>query len=398
MALKIEMKKEEVLSSNTETVRLTQTLIECPSITPNDAGCQDLIAKRLKQIGFTVHDLPFENVSNLWATYGQQSPVFVFAGHSDVVPPGPLEDWLSPPFTPTLKEDFLYGRGTADMKGSLAAMITAMERFLSRNPNFPSSLGLLITSDEEGPAHHGTKRVIEYLKSKNIAFDYCLVGEPSSQTTLGDTIKIGRRGSLSGRLTIRGIQGHIAYPDKALNPIHLAMNSLSALTNRRWDTGNEHFPPTTFQISNIHSGTGAGNVIPGSLECLFNFRFSNEQNPEALQNAVSEILSAQGLQYDLKWELSGQPFLNSQGQLLAACQRAIQTLFKFTPTLSTSGGTSDARFIAPYCKEVLELGPSNATIHQVNERIAIKELNELSYLYEEILTDLFYSRLNAGVS
>jgi succinyl-diaminopimelate desuccinylase len=375
-------------ASETKTIELAKALVARPSITPKDEGCQVLIAERLKKIGFKIHHLPFENVDNLFAIRGDNPPTFAFAGHTDVVPTGPLDKWDSPPFSPTIKNGLLYGRGAADMKGSVAAMVVAFENFLEKHPNHPGSLAIILTSDEEGPAHHGTKRVMEYLKEQGILINYCIVGEPSSLKQLGDNIKIGRRGSMSGKLTILGIQGHIAYPHKAINPIHLAMKPLLELVSTTWDQGNQFFPPTSFQISNISAGTGAGNVIPGHLECDFNLRFSTEQNTEKLQAKILSILNAQDIKYEIEWKISGQPFLAQQGKLLSSTIAVIDKLLKLTPSLTTDGGTSDARFIAPAGGEVIELGPCNSTIHQINECVSLDDLNQLTTVYEAILEKL----------
>lgn len=374
--------------SSSKIIELAKALIERPSITPKDEGCQSLIAERLKKIGFQIHSLPFDNVENLFAIRGETGPIFAFAGHTDVVPTGPLQNWKIPPFNPSIESGFLYGRGAADMKGSIAAIIVAFENFIEKHPHFPGRLAIILTSDEEGPAHNGTKKVMEYLKDKGIFLDYCIVGEPSSQIKLGDNIKIGRRGSMTGHLKIHGSQGHVAYPHKAKNAIHLAMQPLLGLINKIWDNGNEYFPPTTFQISNITAGTGAGNVIPGHLECQFNFRFSNEQTAEDLQKEVQAHLDAHDLNYDIHWEISGQPFLTPKGKLLKASIAIIEELQKIKPALTTDGGTSDARFIAPAGGEVIELGPCNTTIHQVNESVSVDDLNQLSKIYQKILETL----------
>lgn len=374
-----------------KTLSLTKALIERPSITPSDEGCQTLIAERLKKMGFKIYPLPFENVENLFAIRGDSAPIFAFAGHTDVVPTGPIQKWKSPPFTPHIENGFLFGRGAADMKGSVAAFVVAFENFLEKYPNHAGSLAIILTSDEEGPAHHGTQKVMEHLKKQGIFLDYCIVGEPSAEKKLGDTLKIGRRGSMSGKLKVHGIQGHIAYPHKALNPIHLTMKPLLALVQKIWDEGNAFFPPTSFQISNLSAGTGAGNVIPGHLECDFNFRFSNDQTAENLQMIVHGILDEHELNYDIHWEVSGQPFLAPRGALLSATIEAIEETQKIRPNLKTDGGTSDARFIAPMGGEVIELGPCNASIHQINECVGLNELDELTLLYEKILEKLLIS-------
>lgn len=379
-----------ILNNDTSspTLKLTQELIGCASVTPLDAGCQDILIKRLNDLGFKIIPLNSGEVKNFWAIRGNAGPIFAFAGHTDVVPAGHLELWNTPPFIATIDNGFLYGRGAVDMKGGIAAMVTACERFITAYPNHFGSIAFIMTSDEEGPAIEGTQTVVNYLKEQNIHIDYCIVGEPSSRHTVGDTLKVGRRGSLSGTLHIQGVQGHIAYPDKAKNPIHLALKPLNALISESWDTGNEYFPPTSFQISNIKSGTGAGNVIPSLLECRFNFRFSTENTADTLKTKVHQILDSYALPYTIDWEHSGQPFLTSQGKLLNTCLNTIQKHLKINAQLSTDGGTSDGRFIAPLGVEVVELGPCNATIHSVNECINIQELEQLSDLYESIIQKL----------
>ncbi len=373
----------------TPTLDLARALIARPSVTPEDAGCQALIAERLEPLGFRIHDLRFGEVTNLWARRGTERPLFVFAGHTDVVPPGPEEAWTSPPFEPTIRDGVLYGRGAADMKGSLAAMVTALERLLERRPDLPGSIALLLTSDEEGPAVDGTVRVVEWLTEQGERIDWCLVGEPSSHARLGDRIRIGRRGSLSGNLRVLGRQGHVAYPDLAENPIHRALPALNELVSVTWDTGNAHFPPTSFQISNLQAGTGATNVIPGHCDVAFNFRFGTESSPESLQARVTSILDRHGLRYRIDWTLSGMPFLTStRGPLVRTVQAAIRELTGIETELSTGGGTSDGRFIAPMGAEVIELGPVNATIHQIDECVRIDELERLSALYERIVEKL----------
>lgn len=372
------------------TLKLTQELIQCPSITPHDAGCQDILIARLETLGFTIERLRFGDVDNFWARRGTAKPLFVFLGHSDVVPTGPETAWDSPPFVPTLREGYLYGRGAADMKGNIAAMLTAMERFIAEHPNHPGSLGFLITSDEEGPSIDGTAKVIEHLEARHEKIDWCLVGEPSSDQALGDIIKNGRRGSLHGKLTVHGIQGHIAYPHLAKNPIHDASPAFAALAREIWDNGNEYFPPTTFQISNIHSGTGAANVIPGELNALFNFRYSSAITPKELQQRVEKILNEHQLRYDLAWTNSASPFFTAaDGKLIQACRDAIHTIVGVKTTLSTTGGTSDGRFIAPTGSEVIEMGVCNHTIHKINERVNIEELEMLSRVYQQLLENLF---------
>lgn len=377
-----------LLNNQSATIELTRDLIRCKSISPNDAGCQAILTRRLANMGFSIEEMPFEDVSNFWATRGEGAPLFVFAGHTDVVPAGSLELWQSDPFQPVIRDGFLYGRGAADMKGSLAAMITALERFLDQTPNPKGTLGMLITSDEEADAINGTIRVIESLATRGTCIDMCIVGEPSSDQQVGDVIRVGRRGSLGGRLIVKGIQGHVAYSEKADNPIHKILDLLSDLTLTEWDQGNSQFPPTGFQISNIHAGTGATNVIPGEVEVLFNFRFSTETDVESLQRRVNEIIARHELDYLLDWNLSGNPFLTTTGKLIPATSRAIRTVMNLDAELSTSGGTSDGRFIAPTGTEVVELGPCNSTIHQVNESVAIKALDQLADIYFEILKQL----------
>ena len=368
-----------------KTLELAQQLIARPSLTPKDEGCQTLMIARLERIGFEVHRLRFGDVDNFWARRGSAAPLIAFAGHTDVVPTGPLSDWHSHPFQPEIRDGLLYGRGAADMKGSLAAFITAIEDFVARHPNHTGSIGLLITADEEGPSINGTVKVIEWLNARHEKIDYCIVGEPSCVEALGDTIKNGRRGSLNGRLTLHGIQGHIAYPHLASNPIHLFAATLQTLTTLQWDQGNDYFPPTGFQFSNIHAGTGAENVIPGHLEAVFNFRFSTEVTDHQLREKVESVLRENNLRYDLAWSLSGQPFLTPVGQLVDAVRTAIRTELGRETTLSTGGGTSDGRFIAPTGAQVVELGPLNATIHQVNECVAVADLGRLSRVYGRTL-------------
>jgi succinyl-diaminopimelate desuccinylase len=376
------------MTQMTDTLTLARQLIQQPSVTPEDHGCQEIIMQHLAPLGYQAEVMVFEDVTNLWARKGSSGPVLAFAGHTDVVPTGPLADWHYPPFDATIEGDNLHGRGTADMKGSLAAFITACERFNDKHPDHKGSIAFLITSDEEGPATNGTVKVIETLEARNEKIDWCLVGEPSSTHTLGDVIKNGRRGSLNAKLIVRGKQGHVAYPHLADNPIHLASKALNELCLQEWDSGNEFFPATSFQITNISSGTGATNVIPGALETLFNFRFSTEVTAEQLKERVHSILDAHKLSYDIEWNLSGEPFLTAAGPLVEAAVKAIKTTKNIDTELSTSGGTSDGRFIAPTGAQVLELGPLNATIHQVNEHVSISDLNDLSTIYELILTDL----------
>ena len=370
-----------------KTIELAELLLSKPSLTPLDEGCQALMSARLSDVDFQVQSLKFGEVENFWASRGDTSPVFVFAGHTDVVPVG--LDWQTDPFKPEIIDGMLYARGAADMKGSLAAMVVATERFVTDFPNHQGTIGFLITSDEEGPAVDGTVKVCEYLKNKNQAVDYCLVGEPSSTNQLGDVIKNGRRGSLNGRLTIIGKQGHIAYPHLADNPIHLAIPALDTLCNELWDKGNEYFPATSFQISNIHAGTGVTNVIPGETEVVFNFRYSTESTHEGLQQRVLDILDKHNLDYKINWEHSGYPFLTPKGDLVSSCVDAIKSVKGIDAELSTSGGTSDGRFIAPMLDaEVVELGPLNATIHQVDECVSVQDLDDLTDIYYQILKNI----------
>ena len=371
-----------------DTLALTKELIARRSVTPEDAGCQTILAQRLQALDFRIEHLRFGEVDNLWARRGNTDPLFVFAGHTDVVPSGPETDWRHPPFTPTEDNGLLYGRGAADMKGSLAAMITATERFLDQHPDHHGSIAYLITSDEEGVAIDGTVKVVEWLQARNEKIDWCLVGEPTSSDKIGDVIKNGRRGSLGGVLTIRGVQGHVAYPHLAKNPVHLFSPALAELVAMKWDHGNEHFPPTTFQISNVQAGTGATNVIPGELQVVFNFRFSTEVTDAELRTRVETILNRHGLDYHIDWQLSGQPFLTPEGELVDASRQAIKSVCGYAAELSTSGGTSDGRFIAPTGAQVVELGPSNATIHKVDEHVTITELDILSNVYQQILGNL----------
>ncbi len=371
-----------------ETLKLARDLIARRSVTPDDAGCQQLMAERLSAIGFNVEDMPFEEVTNFWARRGNDGPLLVFAGHTDVVPTGPLDEWDSAPFEPSERDGYLYGRGAADMKGSLAAMVTACESFITAHPDHKGSIGFLITSDEEGPSINGTVKVVETLEARNEKMKWCLVGEPSSNRQLGDVVKNGRRGSLSGKLTVHGTQGHVAYPHLADNPVHRAGPAITELCAIEWDQGNEFFPPTTFQISNIHAGTGATNVIPGHCEIQFNFRYSTETSEPVLRERVHGILDRHGFNYDLEWTHSGAPFLTPKGELVAAAQEAIREMAGIETELSTSGGTSDGRFIAPTGAQVLELGPRNATIHKVNECVSIADLDQLSAIYERILEKL----------
>lgn len=372
----------------TQTLDLTKQLIACRSVTPDDAGCQSLIAEHLAKLGFNIERLTYGDVSNLWARRGNAAPVLVFAGHTDVVPSGPLEQWHSDPFLPEERNGKLYGRGAADMKGSLAAMVTAVSGFLDIHPNHKGSIGFLITSDEEGPAINGTAKVLEHLKNRGESIDWCIVGEPSSQQRVGDVIKNGRRGSLSGTLTVHGRQGHVAYPHLADNPVHRVSAALAELCATTWDAGNAFFPPTTFQISNIHAGTGATNVIPGEAQILFNFRYSTETDDQQLRSRVEALLDRHGLDYSLEWNLSGKPFLTERGELISATEQAIKDITGYETELSTAGGTSDGRFIAPFGAQVVELGPVNASIHQIDEHVDIADLEALSKIYERILVKL----------
>ena len=371
------------------TIELTIDLVSRPSITPSDSGCQALIAERLQAIGFTFEHLPFGKVNNLWGRHGQASPLLVFAGHTDVVTTGTLDNWQFPPFKPTIHEGFLYGRGSADMKGSLAAFVTACERFVTEHPQHKGSIALLLTSDEEGLAIDGTVKVIKYLQSKGVVIDWCIVGEPSSRERLGDVMKNGRRGSLNGFLTIHGIQGHVAYPHLADNPIHSFAPILQILCTTQWDQGNDFFPPTSLQISNIHAGTGADNVIPEDLKVCFNFRYSTEVTHSQLQERVAALLDEQGLKYSLEWKHSGAPFITEAPcTLTETVSDVISKVCGYKPELSTDGGTSDGRFIAPTGAQVVEIGPNNATIHKINECVKVEELETLSNIYEKILTKL----------
>lgn len=371
---------------HSETLSLAISLLEIPSVTPFDQGAQKLIAQRLAKIGFDIQHFPFNQVSNLWAKRGQAKPCFCFAGHTDVVPTGDLNAWESPPFSPTIREGKLYARGAADMKSSIAAMITACERFVAQYPNHAGSIAFLITSDEEGPAIDGTQAVLKELQKQNTIPEWCLVGEASSLNKLADTIKVGRRGTLTGYLKILGVQGHVAYPHLAKNPIHLALSPLKEIVDHVWDEGIEPFPPTTLQCANIQAGTGANNVIPGELSLNFNLRFSPKTSPEYVQKTVEEILKHHQCQYELRWHLGGKPFLTSDKSLfLKIISETIEKEMGYSAVHSTSGGTSDGRFFAEYGSEVVEVGPLNKTIHQINECIDIKELDALSVLYEKIL-------------
>lgn len=374
--------------TSSNTLDLSLELLKQPSITPNDHSCQDIISQRLAQIGFEIEAMQFGDVDNLWARKGTQGPVFCFAGHTDVVPTGHLDAWTSQPFAPEIRDGKLYGRGSADMKTALAAMVVATERFVAKHPNHHGSIAYLITSDEEGPAVNGTVKVIETLEQRQEKITWCLVGEPSSTHRLGDIVKNGRRGSLNAKITIQGKQGHVAYPHLAKNPIHLASKALNELCESVWDQGNEYFPATSFQVSNIHSGTGATNVIPDTLEITCNFRFSTEVTADELKQRVVAILDHHKLDHYIEWNLSGQPFITPIGDLVQATQTAIQKVCGYATELSTSGGTSDGRFIAPTGAQVIELGVLNATIHQVNEHVDVNDLEPLAEIYEEILVQL----------
>jgi succinyl-diaminopimelate desuccinylase len=374
-----------MIKHSNSTISLAKALIERPSVTPEDFGCQQLMSERLAKLGFANESMVFEDTTNLWSRRGTAGPVFCFAGHTDVVPAGNLERWHTPPFDPVIKDGRLHGRGAADMKGSLAAMVVATERFVADYPKHHGSIAFLITSDEEGPFINGTTRVIDTLEARNEKIDYCIVGEPSSTTTLGDVVKNGRRGSISGELHIHGKQGHVAYPDHVINPIHMAMPALAELSQMHWDDGNAYFPPTSFQLSNIQSGTGATNVVPGHLTALFNLRYSTELTAEMIVDKIEAVLTQHQLDYEINWTFNGQPFITEPSTLVDSVVKAIETCCEITPELSTSGGTSDGRFIAPTGAQVVELGPCNATIHQVNECVAVQDLI--------LLTDVYYQTL-----
>lgn len=376
------------LARSHATVALAVDLLKRKSLTPDHAGCHDLIAARLEKLGFHIERHCHNGVDNLWARKGTETPVVCFAGHTDVVPTGPLDQWVSDPFTPTLRDGQLYARGAADMKTSDAAFVTATERFLAAHPDHKGSIAFLLTSDEEGPATDGTVKVVEALKARNERLDYCIVGEPTSAAEFGDTIKNGRRGSLSGTLRVKGVQGHIAYPHLAKNPIHLAAPAIAELADTMWDEGNAYFPPTTWQISNIHGGTGATNVIPGTVEIQFNFRYSTASTAEGLMDAMHEILDSHGLDYEIDWNLSGKPFLTPRGSLCDTLSEAIREVTGITPELSTTGGTSDGRFIADVCREVVEFGPLNMSIHKLNEHVEVADIERLAAVYEKTLVKL----------
>ena len=371
------------------TLELTQDLMSRRSVTPADEGCQALMIERLRAVGFQIEPLPFGTVENFWAWHGQDAgPVLCFAGHTDVVPTGPLEEWRSDPFIPTLREGMLYGRGAADMKSGLAAMITATEAFVTAHPQHRGRIAFLITSDEEGPSVDGTKRIAQLFAERGERIDWCVVGEPSSEHALGDTIKIGRRGSFSGRLTVHGVQGHVAYPQLAENPVHTLAPALAELTRHVWDQGNEHFEPTSFQISNLNAGTGAPNVIPGELKARFNLRYSPVQTLESLKSTVEGILIKHGVRYSLEWYLSGEPFYTPPGTLSQAVSAAVAAVTGRAPRFSTGGGTSDGRFIAPLGAQVVELGVVNATIHKVNESVRVADIDALHQMYFNLLVNL----------
>ena len=370
------------------TLELTQQLIAQRTVTPEDGHCQAILRKRLAPLGFAFERISNNGVDNMWARRGITGPLIAFAGHTDVVPTGPLEQWHSDPFQPTIRDGKLYGRGAADMKTSIAAFVTATERFVATYPNLPGSIGLLITSDEEGPAVDGTVRVVDALRARGELLNYCIVGEPTCVDRLGDMIKNGRRGSLSGKLTIIGIQGHVAYPHLAKNPIHLSAPALAELATIVWDNGNEYFPPTTWQISNLHAGTGATNVIPGSAEVLFNFRFATVSTPESLKARVESVLKKHDLDYQLAWELGGKPFLTNRGALVTAISKAIQSVTGSAPEISCTGGTSDGRFIKDICDELIEFGPVNASIHKLNEHVNVADIEPLSEIYFKTLENI----------
>ncbi len=375
-------------SGRSPTLDLAIELLERPSVTPDDAGCQQIICERLKPLGFDCETMQFEEVTNLWSRRGDSGPVFAFAGHTDVVPTGPLEQWDSDPFRPEIRDGLLYARGAADMKSSIACFVVACEQFIAEHPDHKGSIAFLITSDEEGPAKNGTVQVVETLQARNETIDWCLVGEPSSTETLGDVVKNGRRGSLGARLTVKGQQGHVAYPHLANNPVHRAAPFLAELVGIEWDRGNAFFPPTTLQISNIHAGTGATNVIPGELTIDFNLRFSTVLTPEAIMQRVDELLQKHGLEYAIDWNLSGLPFITETGPLLDAARTAIREVQGIETEMSTAGGTSDGRFIAPTGTQVLELGPVNESIHKINEHVRVADLEALTRIYRKMLKNL----------
>ena len=376
------------------TLELAKALIARKSVTPEDGGCQALLAGRLAPLGFVPEVFRCGEVTNLWLRRGTAKPLIVFAGHTDVVPPGPLDQWHSDPFVPTIRDGKLHGRGAADMKTSVAAFVVAVERFVAAHPDHPGSLALLVTSDEEGPAVDGTVRVVEALKARGERIDFCIIGEPSSAKRLGDTLRNGRRGSLSARLTVKGIQGHVAYPDKAKNPVHEAARALADLVATEWDRGNESFPPTTWQVSNIHAGTGALNVIPGALQVDFNFRFSTASTPDSLRSRTRAILDAHGLDYEIEWTLGGRPFLTPRARLVNTLVNVIERVTGLTPEVNTAGGTSDGRFIADICPEVAEFGPVNHSIHKVNEAVLLDEMEPLTEIFRLAIEELVYGAAN----
>jgi len=371
-----------------ETLELAKALIARKSVTPADEGCQQLLIDRLAPLGFKPEVMAHGDVTNLWIRHGTARPLVVLAGHTDVVPSGPVEKWHSDPFTPTIREGKLYGRGAADMKTAIAAFVTAAERFVRDHPAHPGSVALLVTSDEEGPAVDGTVRVVEELKRRGETIDYCIVGEPSSSQVFGDTIKNGRRGTLTGKVAVEGIQGHVAYPQRAKNPVHLAAPAIAELVATEWDKGNAHFPPTTFQVSNIHAGTGAQNIIPGQVRIDFNFRFSTESTPESLKARVKEILDRHGLDYAIDWILGGKPFLTERGRLVDTLTSVVKQVSGVTPEINCTGGTSDGRFIIDICPQVVEFGPVNRSIHKVNEAVALDEIEPLAEVYRRALEGL----------
>ena len=371
-----------------ETLELLKALISRESVTPEDAGCQDVLAERLARLGFKEEHLDFEDTQNIWLRRGYSKPLFAFLGHTDVVPPGPLDSWLSPPFVPAIRDGKLYGRGAADMKGGIACFITAVERFIARHPDHQGSIAVMMTSDEEGIATHGVVKVVEVLEQRHEKIDWCLVGEPSSDKKIGDVIRVGRRGSLCARLTITGIQGHVAYPELAENPIHAFAPALKELTEEVWDHGNAFFPPTSLQVSNINAGTGAENIIPGTAEVQFNLRFCTELSEETIKQRSHAILDKYGFKYDIQWRLSGNPFLTEKGALIDAAHATIKTVTGFEPRDDTGGGTSDGRFIAPTGAQVIELGPLNESIHKINEHVGLEDLEVLTNIYEQILVNL----------
>lgn len=385
----LDFQKASTMSNDSSTITLAKELISRASVTPEDAGCQMLMTDRLADIGFEINNLRFEDVDNFWAIRGDSGPILCFAGHTDVVPSGPQSSWQNPPFEPTIQDGMLYGRGAADMKGSLAAMIVAVEQFVAENPNHSGRIAFLITSDEEGIAKNGTVKVVEWLIQQQLIPEYCLVGEPSSSNVCGDTIKNGRRGSLGCTMRIIGQQGHVAYPHLANNPIHAAAPALAELAEHEWDRGNDFFPATSFQISNINAGTGATNVIPGELEVVFNFRFSTELTDQEIKIQTAQILDKHQLNYELNWHLSGKPFLTAEGELVNSAVKAVKEVTGLDTELSTAGGTSDGRFIATMGTQVVELGPVNATIHQIDECASIDDLNQLTDIYQSLLKHLF---------